>query len=80
MTGTNRMPQRTITLPKYLDTLLVKYAAETNQSMSSAIAQCAEVGLFQKLGDINKAAVFLSMEGKRQEQRVNLKENVLPEE
>jgi hypothetical protein len=70
----NRMPQRTITIPKYLETLLIKYAAETNQSISGVIVQCAEIGLFQKLGDINKAAVFLSMEGKRQEQRVNLQE------
>jgi hypothetical protein len=68
------MPQRTITIPKYLETLFIKYAAETNQSISSVIVQCAEIGLFHKLGDVNKAAVFLSMESKRQEQRVNLQE------
>ena len=46
----------------------------TGQSMSSAIAQCAEVGLFTKLGDINKAAVFLSMEQQRQRQRTQADE------
>lgn len=68
----NRMPQRTITVPKFLDQLFVKLAAETGESMSSVITKCAEIGLYQRLGDINKAAVFLSMEGKRQEQRATL--------
>lgn len=68
------MPQRSVTLSKYLDRLFIKYADETGQSMSSAIAQCAEIGLMQKLGDINKAAVFMSMETKRQAQRVNLEQ------
>lgn len=76
MTGnSSRMPQRSVVLPKLIDKLMVKYAAETGQSMSSAIAQCVEIGLFQKLGDINKAAVFLSMENKRQEQKVGLEED-----
>lgn len=68
------MPQRTITIPKYIDKLFVKVSAETGRSISSIIAQCAEAGLFEMIGDINKAAVFLSMESRRQEQRVNLGE------
>lgn len=68
----NRMPQRTVTIPKFLDQLFVKLAAETGESMSSVIVKCAEIGLYQRLGEINKAAVFLSMEGKRQEQKATL--------
>lgn len=68
------MPQRSVILSKYIDHLFVKYATEKGISLSSAIAECAEAGLMHKLGDINKAAVFLSMEDKRQSQRVNLDE------
>lgn len=74
--STKKMPQRSVILPKYLDQLMVKYAAETGQSLSGAIAQCAEIGLFSKIHDINAGAVFLKMEATRQNQRVSIEQEL----
>jgi hypothetical protein len=64
------MPQVNVTLPAALHRLLVKVAAETGTSISGLAADCIEIGLDEKIEKANKRAVFLTMEEKRQHQKV----------
>jgi hypothetical protein len=64
------MPQVNVTLPAAVHRLLVKVAAESSKSISGLAAECIEIGLDEKIEKANKRAVFLSMEERRQHQKV----------
>ncbi len=64
-----KMPVINITVSSSVHRLLIKMAAETGKSISGLGAECIEIGMDKKIEAINKRAVFLSMEEKRQAQK-----------
>ena len=64
-----KMPVINVTVSAPVHRLLIKMAAESGKSISGLAAECIELGMDSKIEAINKRAVFLSMEEKRQQQK-----------
>lgn len=64
-----KMPVINITVSAPVHRLLIKMAAESGKSISGLAAECIEIGMDKKIESINKRAVFLTMEEKRQAQK-----------
>jgi len=64
-----KMPQITVTIPEQEYRLLSQLVLETGRSRSGLVSEYVKRGIYEDVGNINKAAVFWSMQTKRASQK-----------
>jgi Arc/MetJ-type ribon-helix-helix transcriptional regulator len=75
-----KMPQITVTIPDEEYRLLAQLVVETGRSRSGLVSEYVKRGIYEDVGNINKGAVFWSMQQKRAAQRADAGDETPTEE